>query len=484
MFIKKMCFGMAVGLMLTLLMSNSSRADSLDNVVERLAETVKKYVQERQGNKIAISQFAGPKSSAGRKIETDLVKKLKELGVGIDETGVDFDWEIRGQMKIDKGIGFSFVSLQVSMHDPQGAEVKGFRERFEEDTEITRDDVIAKIDNIGQGATPNPPSPTGSNDSPAGNENPGTAPAVTTEDVQQAKDRVQDAGAVIDNPIDVATLTGTTVDLAKPVADATGIDGNANTQTGDSGSSTRTAVINPETQQKAFAAVRQAIQQAVENPTFTSFNASTISASQSSPFRLTVEATSSVQSLSYSPVSIREIRGLAFAQLQEGQLYQVRISNSASFDVGVELMIDGINSLELCDVQEFRDNGKWVIPANSSGVIRGWLRNASTLDKFLITEEPAGVAAELGRIQKIGQITAIIYPTWDIPTDASRELKQSLTPQFQTLVGGGLRGATGKGPTENFSGATKTTTFGTEPLSVITVRYNNPDAPVDLPPAN
>lgn len=451
----------------SLLFANVSSAADLNEVLDTLTKQIKLYLQERNESNIAIGKIlAGSRTSGGRLVETQLKEKLVAAGVKVTDP-IDAEWEVRGNLTNHDGIGTSLLALEVGLFDSNGAEVKGFRNRFTESVAETREQAIEDIQDastvastaagIGEKIT------TSTDSGLVGTK---TEP-VTTERVEEAVKSVEKVeGAIVDNPTDIARVNGVTADLASSVKEATGIDGTVRVPPNG-----RPPAINADLRTKGNAAVNQTINAAIRQPSFHSASSTAVAASANSPFRIEIEATDPSGTGSYSPVSVIDRRGFAFAPLTEGQLYQVRVYNDADFDIGLELSIDGINSLALSENPTFKELGRWVVPARSSGVIRGWLINNQKIESFMITAEPNGVAALLGRTQAIGMVTATFFPAWE----------GTAIPPFQQLLGGTKKGATGRGPAQQANVQNVLRTFGTEPLAMITVRYNNPEPPTDLP---
>lgn len=450
-----------------LLFANVSSAADLNEVLDTLTKQIKLYLQDRNETNIAIGKIqAGSRTSGGRLVETQLKEKLEAVGVKITDP-IDAEWEVRGNLTNHDGVGSSLLALEVGLFDSNGAEVKGFRQRFTEAAAETREQALEDIQEAV--STANTAASLGEKiGTTSQTALVGAKPEPITEArVDAAVKSVSNVqGAVVDNPTDIARVNGVTADLASSVKAATGIDGTA--QIGPGG---RPPAINSDLRTKGNAAVNQTINAAIRQPSFHPATATAIAASPTSPFRIEIEATDPSGTGSYSPVSVIDRKGFAFAPLVEGQLYQVRVYNDADFDVGLELSIDGINSLALSEIESFKSLGKWVIPARSSGVVRGWLINNQRLDEFVVTAEPQGVAALLGRTQSIGMVTATFFPAWE----------GNAIPPFQQLLGGAKKGATGQGRPLAANIRNVIRTFGTEPLAMITVRYNNPEPPADLP---
>ncbi|MCA9052831.1 MAG: hypothetical protein KDA75_03295 [Planctomycetaceae bacterium] len=402
----------------------ASAAD-LNVALDAIVSGVRTEFVERDLHALRIGEFKNAHSSAGRRIESELNSRLGAVGIAVagpKESAPELHGELR---HFDAG-EYAASLLIVHLEDAQGVEIESFRQRLDAATQQARTDLRADLTE--------PPS-----------------------------DAELSSGAVIDDAQDVALLHGATVDVLNSVQKSTELD-----LLPTKGVSVKTTKVSvrPQSQMIARVAVDQSIREAVLNPGFHLTGTSLLSSSADSPFRIELLATPPGALGPYTEVPLIDVDGRAFAQFREGQHYAIRIKNDSPIDVGVELSIDGINSLTLSQVESYRRIGKWVIPAGKSGLIRGWQTERSAEERFLVTSAEQGVAAALGRPQEIGMISAAFYPAWtgDEP------------PPFERLVAGSTRRiATGRGPIVDVQDRSQVRSFGTEPLSVVTVRYHNPE---------
>lgn len=207
-----------------------------------------------------------------------------------------------------------------------------------------------------------------------------------------------------------------------------------------------------------------------------------IAASSSSPFELQVLIE---RGGSLEPIEIADLNGFAFAPLQEGDVYNIRVRNNARHDIAVELSIDGVNTLSLSEVEPYRKHGRWVVLAGREAIVRGWHRGAvagalNEYFKFEVTTEENGVAREIGLpSSQIGSIQATVYHAWDPAREPTPAIEQA------GQVGKTLGLATGRGASVNVRTTQIRRLFGKQPLASIAVRYENPDIsnlPTDAPP--
>ncbi|QDU37163.1 hypothetical protein Mal4_14720 [Maioricimonas rarisocia] len=409
----------------------SAFGSSLDEAVNTVTQNVKRYLDDKGENAIAVGTISGPKTGTGRLIETKLAASLKEAGIEIVDE-LTADWELRGRFAIDPSGNFPYVALTVMLVDSSGVELSSFSRRFHQETARNRELL---------NATNAPP------DAPADS------------DAGQIK-----SGVPITKTADIAVLAGTTTDLQTAVQETTTTPVTAPVEDG----------ATPTLPEKAKArdARDEELKQALAEPSFHVVSPSTVAASDSSPFHVEIRA-ATTPGESFVPMNVeKDGEGRAFVPLAEGNQYGVHVINNSTFDVGVELLIDGINTLEFAENPAFRENGKWIIAAGTSGFIKGWFINSQQVDTFIVTPDQQGVAATLGRPQQIGTITATFYPAWvgdDVPAFE------------QLLAAGNGKGSTGRGEAEAFRGTILERQFGTQPLAIVSLNYNNPVPPVDLP---
>lgn len=251
----------------------------------------------------------------------------------------------------------------------------------------------------------------------------------------------------VDNPEDVATLIGATFD------------------------GTTAAEKSPEeaTTREPAAAVTAA----VATPAFHA-EGSRVSPKSGSPFQMEILVRNGE---TYTPVAPEAVDGTALVDLQVGQEYAVRLYNNLEFDVGVRLSIDGLNLFEFSEAPldaegkpAYRKLGFVVIPAGSSGMIKGWHRTDERSNAFLITELPDSAAAKISaETSRIGTINAAYFVAWS-PGE---------TPPSLELVGSKSKGtAIGQPIDAQYTSVRRF--FGKTLLASVTVRYNRP-RPGDLP---
>lgn len=256
---------------------------------------------------------------------------------------------------------------------------------------------------------------------------------------------------IVDNVEDVVNLLGATTDLSAATAEE-----------GDTAAGEPT---REETLQQRDAQLAEDI----AKPSFALTGGTAVSATESSPYRIEILLRDG-QSL--TPVPVEDFSGFALVGLSKGQEYVIRLHNASDIDVGVKLTIDGVNTFEFSQNAGFRNLGMWMIPAGQVGTVDGWHVSNSESLSFLVTDVPDSAIASLQReTTAIGTISASFFPAWtgdDVP-------EVELIGKAKGDIGTGL-GAKVASTYETVSRH-----FGKTLLAAVSVRYEKPDPPVDLP---
>lgn len=130
------------------------------------------------------------------------------------------------------------------------------------------------------------------------------------------------------------------------------------------------------------------------------------------PFGVQVIASGRVKELTR-----RRDGGLVFGATP-GETYEIRIENRTDRRVMVKVLVDGINSLAQSDTTPglshvFLDEARgWVVSPDSKVSIAGWYRKTTPpidLRRFQVDDPERSVAASLGFIKDVGQITVAFY---------------------------------------------------------------------------
>ncbi len=255
----------------------------------------------------------------------------------------------------------------------------------------------------------------------------------------------------VDSVEDVVNLLGTTTDLAPNTSTA-----NAAADAAQS----RDETIQQRDKQLAAD---------IAEPSFALVGTTAVAAADSSPYRVEILLRDGD---SLTPVPVEDFAGFALVSLSKGQEYVVRLHNASAIDVGVKLTVDGVNTFEFSENAGFRNLGIWMVPAGQAGTVDGWHVTNNRSLKFLITDVPDSAIATLQQeTTAIGTISASFFPAWtgdDIP-------EEELIGKAKGDIGTGL-GAKVASAYESVARH-----FGKTLLAAVSVRYEKPDPPVDLP---
>ena len=283
--------------------------------------------------------------------------------------------------------------------------------------------------------------------------------ASVTDSTNESLSRFQHRVVFVDNVEEVSKLLGITADFSSADAEEVARDGGL-----DAAASGKDEKEKLENTRKAVVAKR------FEEPEFFLVN-NQVAASDGGDLRIEVIRTTGGRSES---LPVDDARGLALVGLEVNDTYAVRLVNDSDQDVGVELLVDGLNSLMFSSNARFREEGKWVIAANSAGTVRGWHKGGGQSKEFLVVPTPDSELARLGKpTSDIGTITAVFYPAWsgdDVP-EVERTLQQQLA----------MRAGTKQGADVADGVRTVQRKFGRSQLTTVSVRYVNPEPPEDAP---
>lgn len=174
----------------------------------------------------------------------------------------------------------------------------------------------------------------------------------------------------------------------------------------------------------------------------------------------------------YVPRAAATIDGVPFSEVKLNENYAVRIVNGASHAVAVDLSIDGINMYAMSANGNFRRLGKFIVPAQTSTIIKGWHLGPANDDyaKFNVVQIPDSAATLLGFGEsQVGQISAQFFVA-----TKSRESVPATEPI------GVADAATGVGTRIKQATIVEPWFLGNSMLAVTTIRYSRPDI-TDLP---
>jgi hypothetical protein len=257
----------------------------------------------------------------------------------------------------------------------------------------------------------------------------------------------------VENVEDVVNLLGTTTDLST-----------------DTSQSDTAAPDNAASDQQAPLEARdETLAQSIQSPSFAITGTTAVSASEASPYRLEILLRDGT---SLTPIPVENLSGFALVSLKKGQEYVIRLHNASAIDVGVKVTIDGVNTFDFSNNEGFRNLGMWMIPAGTTGTVDGWHVTNTESFAFLVTDVPDSAIAKLQReTTSIGTISAQFFPAWvgdDVP-------EEELIGKTKGDIGTGL------GPKIGSTYQSVARHFGRTLLAAVSIRYEKPDLPVDLP---
>ena len=408
-------------------------AVTLDEAIAFIADRVELYMADQGQSELFIETFAGPAGINAKRVEQGVREKLAaSKKVKLAEDSVGSPWKLTGRLSVDPDDSTRFKIL-VELLDKGDNRLTGFDKQFDE----------------------------GKGKDGSGENIPKESKPVSTD-----KSTSPAAQVVVDAPSDAPIISSVNADVQTPVERIVGRSADAPLPDD----------IDDNLKVEAKKAAKEALSTAFKRPQFFSQPEipTQIRASKESKFSLEIRVAKSPDG-PYVPVTPRNRSGKAFLDLKEGDYFEVQVMNGNNFDCGVELLLDGINSMHFCEDEKIKNSGKWLIKQNTKGTVTGWfVRNDKQgIKRFLIASEPAGVAARLGRPQKIGSIQANFYMAY---------AENSVPPMFVAL-GDTPMGAVTDGVPTDFNGTVEARMFDRGfPLACISVLHSNPDPPSDLPP--
>jgi len=157
------------------------------------------------------------------------------------------------------------------------------------------------------------------------------------------------------------------------------------------------------------------------------------SASSTSPYQMEVLVHG-------RPLPVHDDRGLGFVKIGRGDIYTVRLYNNTQYDSAVRLSIDGLNVFTFSELRNPDGDPKYkqyIIPPHRFFELKGWHRNNTRVDSFLVTSYAESAAATIQHTQNVGTITAAFAAAW--PKGGTR-------PHDEDFTAKGAGNATGFGP--------------------------------------
>lgn len=387
--------------------SSNVQAASLSEVVEEYATVFSKFLKENGENKVAIDNFQGPRIGTGKSIATQLIDALRAKGIQVVDSELDASYVIRGNHSQQPDGAFPVVGVEIKIVSTEtNVEEKSLTRRVR----LKFGQDIAKIEEVrGEEARPIP---------------------------QQS--------VAIDKPEEVEQITAPSFDASAARSQSERDD---------------------------------VLQKGLQTPGFQSFvntdtkTQSLIAAAATSQFKVQLlvdrPGPDGQYDGIYEPLAIEKRSDLAFAPFQKGDRYAVELINESDFDVGVALEIDGINSLSLSEVSEFRQVGKWVVPQKSRGIIKGYHLDNRRVASFLVdtADQQETQLRRLGPPSNIGTVSVAFFAAWNVGEEP---------PPFAKSLGNTRNLITVPGPKIENPTETVAKQFCQQSLARVTVRYSNP----------
>ncbi|MFK7767090.1 MAG: hypothetical protein AB8B55_07695 [Mariniblastus sp.] len=154
---------------------------------------------------------------------------------------------------------------------------------------------------------------------------------------------------------------------------------------------------------------------------------SQIATSPTSPYSIELMVKQGNQYVPRNAVCDKKSR--PFVQINQSEVYAVRLINHSKHEAAVKLTIDGVNVFHFSNQNPKPKH--WVVPPKRNGkpgttLIRGWDQSSGTSLEFKVTSWPSSAAAlvKLQPSKKIGVISAAFSACWagekDRPRDEGR----------------------------------------------------------------
>ncbi len=196
------------------------------------------------------------------------------------------------------------------------------------------------------------------------------------------------------------------------------------------------------------------------------------SAGDSSPYQIEIRTQDEEGKFKVSqPIKIiRDSSGneFAFVDLPLKTVFAVRILNAQKdHDIGARVLLDGINSLELCEIADYKEHGCWLVRKNEAGTIKGWLVNQDLTRSFETSSLADGLITTLKQtnLSSVGTITVSFFPAWsgDDPQPAVEKTSETRAVKPGNAI-------------PNSVNTVSDVHFGKTLLSSVTIRYERPSS--------
>jgi hypothetical protein len=109
--------------------------------------------------------------------------------------------------------------------------------------------------------------------------------------------------------------------------------------------------------------------------------------------------------------------GSGFINLPLSQEYTIELFNNASYEVAVDLRIDGLNVFHFCEPGSRKPDGGpryWIIKPKSTMEVKGWYKTPQRANAFKTSLAQESAIAQTGLpLDEIGQIGATFSASWE-----------------------------------------------------------------------
>lgn len=168
----------------------------------------------------------------------------------------------------------------------------------------------------------------------------------------------------------------------------------------------------------------------------------TVSTDESSPYQIQIRTKDSAGEFkvpqSVSIITDPSGNKFAFVDLPLGTTFAIRVINAQKdHDVGARILLDGISSFELSEVDEYKQHGCWYVDKGKAGLVKGWMVNEKVSKNFVTSSLADGLITTLKQsdLSSVGVINVSFFPAWTgneaVPAIELAEKGISVGPQFQ-----------------------------------------------------
>ena len=200
------------------------------------------------------------------------------------------------------------------------------------------------------------------------------------------------------------------------------------------------------------------------NPTAQIRNGTELYASSKSPFGLQVVVDG-------EPKTMTVVQGQPYVELEEGDIFHLRLVSKASYGISAVFTLDGVNSFAFSEIREFGrpKYSQWLFQPKEVLELKGWHINNSRVREFKVTDFSKSGAAKIGSESSLGAINVVIRSTWfkgQTPPPGDR--------QYSYTVGAAPGIGLGDEVEQEVKEDTKVREYG-KTRAVLTIRYTRPE---------